>query len=459
MMLSPRKRKSFCALLVLFFGSVAGACSASRTTYNVVLIVVDALRADHLGCYGYPLPTTPVIDRLARNALIGTNVRSQSNWTAAAMASLMTGTYPSVHKITKSPEDAQDRFSIVPQGLHIISEPFQASGYFTAAVSSCGWVSPSSGYGKGFDVFQLLDRKDEVIIDGAIDLLEKKAAGPFFFYLHLLDTHDYFDLHLEAPAFGTTGFPVSETMRKLAGMPRAEIYNWLGAARSPGDLSPEDIAYFRHRYDAFLNRTDRLIGKLIDRLEKGGRLGKTIVIITADHGESFFEHGRFIHGGDSLYPEVLRVPLIIHNAALFPKAKVFADPAESIDIVPTLLDLVKLQGLGPEGLGQLQGRSLLARPKPRILLSEIPETRKILAEGWSFIRPDPPGEVELYAVASDPGELQNVAAKNPKIVKRMNELLAKKLAESLDLSAKILPEDAPMDENTKKILKSLGYIK
>jgi arylsulfatase A-like enzyme len=451
-----------CVLLVLspavLQGAEAGAVPPPGRD-NVVLIVVDALRADHLGCYGFPLATTPVMDRLARNALVGKNVYAQSNWTGPCMASMMTGTYPEVHKITKSPEDAQDRFAILPTTLRIIPEPLQANGYFTAAVTSCGWVSPTSGYGKGFTEFHLVDRDDAIIIQKAIERILANKAKPFFFYIHLLDAHDYFDLHKEYSPLARPAPEVSETMRKLAETPRADIYNWLASPEREKDLTAVDVAYLRDRYDHYVNRTDRLIGDLVDALDRERLLDRTIVILTADHGESFFEHRRLLHGGDSLYREVVRVPLILHNRPRFPKPKTLESNAESVDIFPTILDLLNIKSVSTEGVPQIQGTSLLAPRKDQIALSRAGKRMRIVFREWSLLRTETQGSFELYDLSRDPGERRNLAADRPDVVRELNALLGRKIAESLALSGKILPEDGPMDENTKKILKSLGYIK
>jgi len=460
---SPARNNSRITGLALLagFSLVLGAngFAAGQGRLNVILIVVDALRADHLGFAGYPLPTTPVIDRLARNALIGANVYAQANWTAPAMASLMSGTYPAVHKITKSPEAAQDRFAVLPKALSILPQPLHAAGYFTAAVSSCEWISPSSGYGKGFDQFLLVERKDETVIHEAIGLLRSRKPGPFFLYLHLLDVHDYFNLRVKVPRFSPSAAPPSPKMRALGQKPRAEIYRWLGDQKNAGGLAGEDLDYLRDRYDFFLNRTDGLIGELIGYLEKAGLADRTAVILTADHGESFSEHGRLIHGGDSLYNEVLRIPLIIHNRALFRRPKIIKENAQSLDIFPTVLDLLDLEPVEVSGTPQLQGTNLLARKRDGIVLCVAGNKMKILDRRWSFIRNRPGGDAELYDLDRDPGETRNLAAENPDVVRRMTDLLSRKIAASLVLSKKILPEDAPIDENTKQRLKSLGYIK
>ncbi len=427
---------------------------------NVILIVVDALRADHLGCYGYSANTTPVIDALAKNALVGTRVYSQSNWTGAAMASMMTGTYPAVHKIAKSPDDGLDRFSVLPKTLRIIPEVLRDRGYYTAAVTSCGWVSPVSGYGKGFADFQLVGRNDEVIVGKAIEIL-RTHPSPFFLYLHLLDTHDYFDLHKDYRPFSGRRFTLSKTMEALAQKPRGDIFGWLGTPQKKDKLTSEDVAYLVDRYDSFLNRADRLVGELVGFLREQKTLDNTLVILSADHGENFSEHEKFVHNGDSVYNETLHVPLIISNPVLFPEQKRVERLAEELDIFPTILGLLGIKDAALAQTRQLQGDSLLAAVEDKAVWSEngSQDRMKILVENWSLIVNRSTGQAALYDLSTDPRETRNLARSNPQVVGRLEQLLLRKIRESTALGWKIVPQDAPIDLDTKKVLESLGYLR
>lgn len=448
-------------MLLLASGCRTPAIPFQAADFNVVLVVVDALRADRLGAYGYPRPTTPRVDALAESGVVWTRAFTQSNWTCSAMASILTGVYPFVHKIYSSPEEAQNRFSLLPDELETAAETFKARGYATAAVTSAGWVSPQTNYGQGVDDFRLVDRKDEVIIQNAEEMIRARKGAKFFLYLHLLDLHDYFDLHESVPPFSGKTFDLSPPFRALFERPRAEIYGYLGAARNPSDVSSDDLAYLMDRYDSRLRQTDALVGRLADCLENEGVGKRTLLIVTADHGEAFFEHGRLIHGGDLLFNEVVRVPLIFHNEALFAKRRVIENPVESIDILPTVAEMTAPGGGGAPPSPQWQGRSLFSPNPNRVVLCEAAsrDKMKVMYRDWSYIHDLRQDRGVLFNIEDDPGETRDVAAANSVVARRLARLLGQKISEGAALSRKVVPRDGPLDEKTRDVLKSLGYIR
>lgn len=447
-------------LSVLCFAS-CGRWESRIVPQNVILIVVDALRADHLSCYGYPTNTTPVIDALAKNAGFCTRAYSQANWTPTSMASILTGTYPFVHKIYNAIETVRDRYSVLPDSLELISETLKKKGYYTAAVSSCGWVSPDSGFGQGFADFYLVDRNDDIIMAKAAEVAKTKKSSNFFMYIHLLDTHDYFDITKPYTSITSREFRLSDKMREMMKKDRGEIYNWLGSIQDPREIGADDLAYLIDRYDSALRKTDAVIGKLVETLRQEGLLDKTLVIVTGDHGEKFFEHQKMVHGGDYLYNEVLNVPLIMSNEKAFPKQKRVEDLVESIDIFPTILDLLQVKDVPAETLQQLQGGSLLTERPNNIVLSENSSHNKvkIMFRGWSYIYDWRSGPRELYDLQEDPGEKRNVFEENRAVARKLHRVLEEKIKSSLALSQRILPKDGKMDDKVKEVLKSLGYIK
>lgn len=459
-------QKKFLTLFTLLaiFSFLSSACSTGsreKKPKNLILIVVDAMRADHLGLYNYHRNTTPNIDSLASNAIVCQNAYSQSNWTCPSMASFFTGTYPIVHKIYNSPEKIRNRFSVLPENLTTIPEALKTKNLYTAAITSCGWVSSNSNYDQGFDEFHLVDREDQLIIDEAIDFISRKKGEEFFLYLHLLDLHDYYFFKKDQFKFTKSSYNLSANMQQLLSKKPAEIYQYLSAIRKKEDLPSEDLDYLIDIYDSYLFYTDQLIGKLIKTLEDEKILDKSLIIITADHGEKFFEHNELLHGGNSLYNEVMHIPLIIHNKNLFSEQINISEPVESIDIYPTIMEIFEIGEIKIDNISQLQGDSILQRNKYRTIFMEnsAQERMKIIKNDWSYIFHKKNNIRELFNLKEDPGEKNNLAEKKRIVAKKMHEFLLRKIEASYKLSKKIIPEDRTMNKEVEAVLKSLGYIK
>ncbi|MGD2246705.1 MAG: sulfatase [Candidatus Aminicenantes bacterium] len=458
---NKQKIVSITLLSFILFSFFACKIGNKKEDKNLILLVVDAMRADHLGVYGYGRDTTPYIDRVAQNAAVCTKAYSQSNWTCTAMASLFSGTYPTVHKIYNSFESGQNRYSLLPENLTTIPEALKQKDLYTAAVTSCGWVSPHSNYDQGFDEFHLVDRKDKTLIDKAIDIINTKQKKNFFLYIHLLELHDYYFMTKEHNKFLKSSYDLSPSLLQLQPNKPAENYKTLSRMSGQKEIVQEDLDYLIDLYDSHLSYTDSLVGQLVQTLEKNKILDKTILIITADHGESFFEHKHLMHGGNSLYNEVVRVPLIVHNRQLFPEHRQITDNVEMIDIFPTILDLFQLDDITVEHVNQIQGESLLGKKRNKVVFIENAgrNVNKIIQSKWSFIFNKQGQKRELYDLEADPYEQTNLAEKDPKTTNTMHRLLVEKIEESLNLSQKIIPKDAEINEEVKKVLKSLGYIK
>src|SRR4029450_3892956 len=253
-----------------------------RGDLNVVFLLIDTLRADRLGVYGYARPTSPVIDEAAAYGIVVEDVVSQSSWTKTSMASLWTGTHPIHNGIL--------RYShVIPEAAEMPAERFRDAGYRTVGLWRNGWVEAIFGFAQGFESYvrPAIGREririhresrtpnpiagtDEDLTISATGFLEKFGAQRFFLYLHYMDVHQY--VYDESAAIFGTGY--------------------------------SDI------YDQSIRWVDRLVRVLFAELERLDLLKRTIVVIAADHGEAFLEHGREGHAQD-LHGEVTHVPLII----------------------------------------------------------------------------------------------------------------------------------------------------
>ena len=428
---------------------------------NVILIVVDALRADHLGCYGYERSTTPNIDAMAEKSLLCSRAYSQSNWTCPSMASLFSGTYPLVHMVYNRPEQIKKSISVLPEDLIIIPEALQPV-LRTAAVTSIGWVSPETNY-DGFDEFFHEDRDDATIMARARRWITAHREERFFLYLHLVEMHDYYWLRESRGnlRFMKPAYALSETMKELQGLKPSAISRFFHSELPAETFCQDDIDYLIDRYDSLLFNTDRVIGKLIQTLDSLALRDRTLVIITADHGERFYEQGRLFHGGDELDEEVVRIPLLLHGPPLFEERKVIDEPVESIDIYPTLLDLLRMDRVKVHGLDQLQGNSLFSPDRRKIVLIENSSRDRLKAvhADWSYIVRFEERTRHLFDLGTDPAENVDISSRFPQVVRMMDKLIEKKLKRSRELNRALLSETVEADEKTLETLRALGYIK
>jgi arylsulfatase A-like enzyme len=390
---------------------------------NVLLISVDMLRPDHLGCYGYERETSPHIDRLAREGVLFEECVSSAPWTLPAHAALFTGLPDSVHLCTDSDRALASEFTT-------LAERFRDGGYRTAGFFSGPYLHPAFGLDQGFDSYinctsyaRAID--EQPVEDWAMDrevmrsshrdvtspavaeavqtwLDGDGAAGddPFFMFVHLWDVH--FDFLPPAPfdAMFTGDYEGDVT---------GEDFFFDPAIRA--DMPDADREHLLALYDGEIRWTDWHIGLILAALEERGIMDKTVIVLTADHGTEFFEHGGKAHRM-TLFDEVLRVPLILRYPPSIPAASRLGGVVRTVDIAPTLLELADLEPLTPSG-----GRSLLqsvvgGRPndsQPVAAVSELfsagRSMRSVRTERWKFVDDIGRNTYYWFDLQADPREL------------------------------------------------------
>lgn len=383
------------ALLLLGAGALRVFFSLRRPPLNVVVVVVDTLRRDHLPTYGYARDTAPFLDGLARRGVVLDGI-SPASWTKPATASILTGLHPVTHQ-------ALDRRDRLPETATTLAEILRSAGYRTLAASANGWVSPTFGFEKGFDEF-LLDEQDNVRArDLNRQLLPKlqRLPEPFFLYVHYVDPHAPY-----APQVDWRGEPLPASVHPILPADLDATH----ARTRPADLLRRAVDL----YDGEIRGVDRGLAELVGALRGRGVLGRTLLVVTADHGEEFEEHGRMSHG-QSLYGEVVRVPLIFSGPGL--RGGVRLGRASLMDIVPTLLDLVKipssrrpthLDGLSLAGALR-SGRSL---PSQRGFLGYLDFVDGLslsyLAGDSKMVLAKQPYTKQIFDLAADPGERRSL---------------------------------------------------
>jgi arylsulfatase A-like enzyme len=416
---------------------------------NVVLISVDTLRPDILGCYGYPRDTSPYIDALARSGALFENTIAPSPWTLPSHASLLTGLYPRRHGV-------RTHRSALAKGEATLAEMFRAEGYATAAITNSLNVTPRYGYLRGFERYHYeAERLDRVVPSNVIPLanvwLEEGLREPFFLFLHLYDLHsDYRSVGRHEDRFASPyDGPVDGTTRQLAQVAKGQL-----------TLSEDDRERLLDLYAASIRQVDEEIGRLLTTLHGRGLLARSIVVVTSDHGEEFLEHGGALHGRTQ-YEEVLKVPLVLRGPGV-PKGTRVDAAVSLVDIVPTILALTGAQV--PEGL---EGRDLtpFLRGNPpenlrdRFVFGDATHdwtpgrsTQSVRYRGFKLVRDADRKQVAVYHLATDPGEQLDVKEAYPELT----EMLLNSLdAYNRDDAAGVaLPELEPEDAAQ---LRALGY--
>ena len=294
---------------------------------NVILIVIDTLRQDHLASYGYVRNTAPFLTDFMNGAAQIDGV-SPTSWTKPAVASILTGLHPVRHQ-------AFGRTDTLPVSIPTLASILESHGYNTMAVSSNGWVSREFGLGRGFDSFTVLDSKqpDLVTVDASevnatvLPKIHLFTKQPFFLYVHYTDPHSPY-----RPSVTWDGKPIPAALRKSLSTDDLDSTN---AVARPQEKVQEAIDL----YDGEIRQTDNALADLFAALKKSLLLKNTLIIITADHGEELQDHGRFGHG-QTLLNEVTRVPLIISGPGI--PAGRREGQASLMDIAPTVLDYLNI---------------------------------------------------------------------------------------------------------------------
>ena len=448
---------------------VAAGALVPKVLPNIILVVIDTLRADHLSAYGYPRPTSPKLDALASSGVRFDRAYSVSSWTAPAVGSMLTGLNPSRHGLV----DSQSRLS---DGIRTLAEELGDLGYETAAFSAnFVHVSPRTALDRGFSRFDVLSRATEgeeftFAIRGAhfrgYDAREVTEAvqswihagprAPFFLYVHYLDPHAGYQPPAELATFFA---PQPYTGKQGAA---AEDIGKL--VREHSHLPAEDLQHLIALYDAEIRFTDQQIGVLLDSIDGTGLRDNSVVVVTADHGEEFADHGGFFHGF-TLYDEMLHVPLIVAARGTWRFAPVVDSRlAQLTDIFPTLVELA-----GGVPRSDLDGRRLIPLPAgheaaPRAFAIAQLEPDPVLDAGVQPKRHSRAvigntrtllvgmnGGNELYRTSEDPHEQLEVSAEEPANVERLLQAVREGRTGVHDA-------DAAPDETQRERLRSLGYV-
>lgn len=398
---------------------------------NVLLITLDTCRADRIGCYGFPLARTPAVDTLAAEGVRITNATTTAPVTLPAHASIMTGLLPPAHGV-------RDNGAYALHDEYVtLAETLKARGYDTAAFISAMVLNRRYNLAQGFDhydddlwaedepsVFMIRDRPAPATASRAVQWLDDRSheeeKQPFFLWAHFFDPHQPYE-----PRYRN---------RHLLPTP----------------------------YDAEIAQADEGVGMLLDRLRANRDMDNTVIVLTADHGESLGEHGEKTHA-IFIYDATIRVPLIIRYPPLFPSGRTYDGPVRVIDIMPTIL-----AATGGKVDAPVQGIDLLPaiegnRPPPDLpqyaesLVSEVgfgmAPLYGVRHNGWKWIRAPKP---ELYNLENDPGELNNLHLAGREQSAALDAMLQSILDDSQRFAKNA--KSNPLDQETLEMLRALGYL-
>jgi arylsulfatase len=458
------RAKTVLALLLACVGWLSG-CQPKRDP-NVLVLVIDALRPDHLGCYGYELPTSPAIDALARRGVLFADATSASSYTRAAVPSIFTSVHPGAHGVLNQGKEVE----VLSDEYRTLAETLKERGYATAAFVPNPSLHRAFNFDQGFDLY---DDDFRIGVRGAQDYetasrinertlrwLRSNRGGsekPFFAYLHYRDVHaPYVPPPPYDSMFDRPSRPLSDPEYKT---------------QPPDVRRPRrfrDLGSYVEQYDGEIRYTDDHVARLLETLAKEGLLENTVIFLTADHGESFLEHGSWTHG-TGLYEELMRVPLLLVLPEDRHAGKRIETPVQTTDIYPTVLELLdakvpsELQG---ESLfDAIEGKASADRPVfGEALVSRGHRPRSfgpfvsVRAGGWKLIYNRRSRSGELYHVAADPGETRNLMDKEPE---RARDLLRKIAAHDRDNAKRShrVRGTEELPEDVAEGLKSLGYVR
>ena len=332
------------ALLAVVYLSACGGGepepARTERQLNVVIVLVDTFRADHAGCYGYSRETTPTLDSLAEAGTRFARFQSQSSWTLPAMTSLLTGLTVRQHGAGRK---GQDFFGISP-GLPYLPHLLSSSGYSTGAFFNVIFMDADFGFHRGFDHFDCrgftnrmsLRRADETVDEciGWMDSLSSER--PFLAVLHFYDPHTSYNPPPPFDTLFTDPAYVGEYGPEWGKVPQLMAVN-----RGGETIPPDGLNNLIALYDGELAFTDAQLGRLLAHLRELGLDERTLVVVTADHGEEFLDHGGVEHG-HTLYQELLAVPLVLAGPGI-PRGAVVEEPAAGIDLTPTVLALLDME--------------------------------------------------------------------------------------------------------------------
>jgi arylsulfatase A-like enzyme len=445
---------------------------SSPSAPNIVVVLIDTLRADRTSAYGYARETTPHLRALAERGTLFDEAYSTASWTWPSTASLFTGMQPEEHGVV----DAGSSF--LSERHDTLAEALQRAGFTTAAWSGNPLIVADKNFDQGFELFDAPRdgglRRTEVMMPSVLDWLDAAAEWRFFLYLHLLDVHlPHYPLP-EARERFAADVPASFDPRSVLSLSwelrRGEGFGERGEPAPERVVPPEEQRWISDLYDASVWTADHWLGQVLERLESLGLSERTIVLVTSDHGEELFDRGLLSHG-HSLHHELTRVPLVLAGPGI-PRGR-SAAPISCTRIAPTLarlagseirdltgaLELFRAPAASEETIlfsteqgwwNGAQEQSIFGLRRGAQVLHYAPEGRD-----WGATQPAAGGQVRLYDLRNDPDEREDLSAREPERALELKDALLQRIRE---LEARRPRAVQGSDPATLELLRGIGYV-
>jgi arylsulfatase A-like enzyme len=426
---------------------------------SVLIYMIDTVRADEIGCYGAAVTKTPAIDRFAAESTVFLNASSLAPGTRPSVASLMTG----------MPAPALGPLAHLPPAVTRLPELVQQRGYHTAGVVANPNLTHVFGFDKGFETYHELYAFPAVItvehVIAAAPVVVRKVREviesaptdrPFFLYVLSIDPHAPYS---PPPPYETMYDKDADGRRDGSVAALMQFEAEVTAGKSP---SPDRI---RALYRGEITFADTHFGTLVEWLRETGRLDKTLVVVTADHGEGFLEHGQRGHG-NSVFEELTHVPLIVRHPASFPAGRRRNEPVDLLDLGATVVAVA-----GGQRPAHWVGRDLRdpLAPRPIFSTNRKPKVSQVAVrlDGYKMIADETAGRAEYYHLPEDPGERRPLAGEGRgkaeallgphfEEFRRTTAALAQQIAARDRTAAEVKEEALP--EDVRRSLQALGYV-
>jgi arylsulfatase A-like enzyme len=449
--------RTFASMLVCAAASVLVYAQGNKPReegVDVIVLLIDVLGANDLGCYGYERPTSPNIDAFAADSVLFEQAISSSSFTKTSVASLFSGRFPHHHGVYQgSLEDTENHITsdVLDSEIPTLAESFFEHGWNTAAWVMNDQLLTYMGFAQGFALYeQRAGGAPEIA--GKFDAWSKKLLGRkrSFCYLHILDLHAPYN-----PGPGYRGrFGHTE-----GGVPEMEGRDWtitrvhINKGKIP--FSAQDVEAYHARHDEVLIYVDEWIGRILDELKAKGRYDDSLIVLLGDHGDAFWEHGIIGHSSTP-FDELIEVPLIMKLPGSAQAGRRVEQMVGLVDVAPTLLDYVG--AVPPDGMDGRSFLPLLLDPESSLpthaIFSEHFHCMAVRTEEWKYIQyPDQPPE--LYDLKADPAERRNVIEQYPEVAAKL-ALAAKAAGAQRD--ARGDAGKVELDPEAIKALRELGYL-